>query len=258
VPIPIQVQFGVPFLRDRVGEVGPSHLEWSYRVAGARRASLETDSPWTPGPGLAEFTIDPGDFPTNGPHRLVLQAKARTRGLTSHWESPLPHMLWTFEFDPILSVDALLTHLDDARAQTIASSVRLSPPTSDDASPRFLPLNPGFTLRNPPHLLVTTPLPCDLAHTLSVEFDGVPASFPAGSIVLGGQGTATEEPSRDHVFPLGPIENVGPETFERPGDHRLRVILRVDAQRGWTDPDVRAVWPGTITTDWLPVQIVRS
>src|SRR5262249_40859337 len=65
--IPIAVAFGVPFLSDDGPGVGPSQLEWSYRIVGARRASLELSSPWAAGPGRAEFSLVPSDFDTDGP-----------------------------------------------------------------------------------------------------------------------------------------------------------------------------------------------
>ncbi len=88
--IPFAIDFGIPFLDEASAGVRPSQLEWSYRVGGARRASLEAFSPWTAGPGRAEFQLYPGDFETNGPHRLVFEAKVRTVGLTDHWELAPP------------------------------------------------------------------------------------------------------------------------------------------------------------------------
>ena len=57
----------------------------------------------------------PADFETDGPHRLVLQARVRTVGLTDSWELELPHIPFSFEFDPRLAVDALFALPDDAR-----------------------------------------------------------------------------------------------------------------------------------------------
>jgi len=72
----------VPFLTEGGPGVEPGDLEWSHRVTGAKKASLELFSPWTAGAGLAHcFTLVPTDFETQGPHRLVLEAKARTSGL---------------------------------------------------------------------------------------------------------------------------------------------------------------------------------
>ena len=100
--IPIAVTYDVPFLDDSGRRVDPKNLEWSHRVLGARRMTLEEFSPWTPGAGRVAFTIFPGDFETNGPHRLVLQARVRTLGLTDSWEIEPPHVPFLFEFDPIL------------------------------------------------------------------------------------------------------------------------------------------------------------
>ena len=48
--IPISVSFDVPFLDDEPG-VQPGNLEWSHRVVGTRRATLEEFSPWVAGAG---------------------------------------------------------------------------------------------------------------------------------------------------------------------------------------------------------------
>ena len=56
----------------------------------------------------------PADFETEGPHRLVLQTRVRTVGLTTPWELELPHVPFTFEFDPRLEVDALFALPDEA------------------------------------------------------------------------------------------------------------------------------------------------
>ena len=95
-------------------------MQWSHRVRGAERASLEEFSDWAPGPRRLEFDLEPGDFPANGPHKLAFEARVRTVGLTESWELNLPHIPFSFEFDPILAVDALLSLADDARSETIA------------------------------------------------------------------------------------------------------------------------------------------
>ena len=80
--------------------------------------TLEEFSPWAAGAGRVAFTIVPGDFESNGPHRLVLQARVRTLGLTDSWEIEPPHMPFLFEFDPNLRLDAILT-LPDANRDEI-------------------------------------------------------------------------------------------------------------------------------------------
>jgi hypothetical protein len=257
VPIPFEVSFGVPFLSEDGGGIRPTDLEWSHRIAGAERAALETFSPWRAGPGRVEFTLEPGDFPTNGPHRLVLQARVRTRGLTSSWELDLPHVPLSFEFDPLLAVDALLTLPDDARGEALARAVQLRRPEAAEGESRYLDLGEEFALRDPPELVVATPLPCDLASTIEVELDGAPGRFGAGTLVLSGQGADAKEPPGLRRFALGPIAGLPPGAIDRPGERRLRVLLRADPDRGWADPDVRSLWPGTITTEWAPVRVVR-
>jgi hypothetical protein len=257
VPIPIAVEYGVPFLRQCEGEVGPAGLEWSHRIAGADRMDLEQSSPWSPGPGQATFSIEPGDYRARGPHRLALQARARTRGLTSSWELDLPHMPFSFEFDPDLAVEALLTLPDDARAAVFARAVRLDRPEATEDEPRFLPLNDDLALRDPPDLAIATPLPCDLAHRVQVEFEGLPGRFAAGEVVLSGQGTRADEPPSLQRFPLGPIAGLPADAIGRPGERRMRALLTADPELGWADPDVRSIWPGPITTEWAEVRVIR-
>lgn len=257
-PVPIAVEFGVPFLEQDGPGVSPRDLEWSYRIGGSERASLESFSDWRPGPCRVAFAIDPGDFPGAGPHRLSFQARARTVGLTTAWEQNLPHIPFTFEFDPVLSVDALLTLPDEARAERIAGAVRLDRSRIENeqgSGSEFLPLDEMFALREPPDLVVTTPLPCDLAHAITIEFEGIAGSLPAGEFVLAGQGI--DAPPSSASCPLGPVKALEPGRIDRPGERRMRVVLTPDPERAWADPDIRSLWPGTITTDWYPARIVR-
>jgi hypothetical protein len=257
VPIPFEVSFGVPFLVDGGPGVGPSSLEWSHRVLGAGRASLEMPSPWVKGSGLARFEVEPSDFATLGPHRLALASKVRVVGLTDDWEIELPHLPFSFDFDPILTVGALLTTEDAPRAEAFARSVGLSSPRESPESDVLpLDLTPDLVLRDPPALVVSTPLPCDLAHQIHLEIEGVPGRFRAGSVVIGGQdsGLGTRD---SRAFPIGPISGLPPDAVDRPGERRIRLVLTADPELGWTDPDVRSVWPGTLTTDWAEVRVIR-
>ena len=249
--IPVSVRFGVPFLTDDPRGVRPSNLEWSYRVVGAKRASLEAASPWAPGPASADFSIVPGDFDADGPHKLVVQPRVRTVGLTESWELDLPHVAFSFEFDPILGVDAIFAAPDDARGKALAHAVRLVPGAG--AEPAFLPLNDRLSVRGVPVLEIRGPLPCDLAHAVELEIEGVPGRFAAGSlVVVEGQGGATAR-----RLPVGPIERVPDGALDRPGPARVRARLTADPDLGWAAPDVRSVWPGTIETDWVGVEVVR-
>jgi hypothetical protein len=97
-----------------------------------------------------------------------------------------------------------------------------------------------------------------------IEFADVKGRFPAGAVVLPGQGARQENddaPAASFGWPrilrLGPIETSGREIFDRPGPRRLRVILEPDCDLGWADPDIRSIWPGTIETGWVDAEIVR-
>jgi hypothetical protein len=254
--IPIRVDFGVPFLVEDGPGVCPDNLEWSSRVAGAQRASLEQFSAWEPGAGAARFDLDPGDFPSNGPHRLVFQSRVRAVGLTDAWEVELPQIPFSFEFDPHLGIDALLALPDETRARSFQQALRLEPPEGLENGSRFLELGPDLVLRDPPDLVVATPLPCDLAHAVAIEFDGVTGLFPAGEVVLAGQGIANTE-AKSQRFPLARLAGWPSDAITRPGEVRLRAHLTADPHLGWADPEIRSIWPGSLTTDWAIGRIIR-
>ena len=231
-------------------------------ILGARRAALETPSPWKAGPGPAEFALVPGDFETDGPHRLVLQARVRTVGLTDSWELELPQMpVSASSSTRTSSVDALLTLADDARAEAIA---RRGPARAPRARTR--PDRPPSSTSNddagpprPARLAVTTPLPCDLAHAIELEFEGVAGRFAAGAVdpQRPGARAARRARRRSGRSPSARSPRCPPTRIDRPGRRRIRAILTADPDRGWADPDVRSIWPGRSSTDWVEVQVVR-
>lgn len=260
--IPISVTYEVPFLHDDGRRVAPDNLEWSHRVLGARRAALEEFSAWKPGRGEVAFTLIPGDFETNGPHRLVLQTRVRTTGLSSRWEIEPPHVPFNFEFDPTLRIESMLTLPDAGRGELISRALKLEPSLPSNGQPsRYLVVSNEWALRNPPRLAVTTPLPCDLAHAISIELEGVPGRLPAGQVVLCNQAApvaAQTDPGRQiERFELSSVASLPQDAIERPGMRRMRVVLEADPGCGWADPGVRSIWPGRIETGWAEVEIVR-
>jgi hypothetical protein len=260
--IPISVSFDVPFLDDTPGRVQPRNLEWSYRVLGTRRATLEEFSPWIAGRGRADFTIVPGDYETNGPHRLILQARVRTTGLTDSWQLELPHVPFTLDFDPFLTLEAITTLPDANRDLLVTSAIRLEPTEPKDGQPAaYLALNSDWTMRNPPSLVVSTPLPCDLAHAISIEFEGIAETFPAGTLTLSGQGSKIHPAADSHTgvarIPLSEIASIPPRLFERAGPRGMRIALEAAPESGWANPDIRSIWPGRTQTNWTTVDIVR-
>jgi hypothetical protein len=256
--IPMAVSYSLPFLRADGGGIAPKNLEWSHTILGARRALLEVASPWQAGPGRADFALVPEDFATNGPHRLVLKTRVRTAGLTGPWELELPQMPWSFEFDPNLSVDALFTLPDTARGEAFSSAVRLvASEPGERRGAAFLDLNTDMALRNPPEVTVSLPLPCDLAHTVALEIEGIPGRFVAGEVILSGQGLRGAASESVRSFALEPTAPATLERLDRPGPYRIRAVLEPDAERGWADPDIRSIWPEPIVTDWVEVEVVR-
>lgn len=251
------VSYGVPFLRADAAGVRPDQVEWSHRIVGARRVDLEEFTPWVAGEGRAGFSIVPADFETDGPHKLIFQARARTTGLTESWDFELPHTVFAFEFDPLLAVDALLATPDDARAAEIRRAVRLVAGLANpDQGASLWPLNDRLALRHVPAIALALPLPCDLAHTIAVELAGVATPLAAGELVLTGQGEVGSSPST-RLVPLGPPAPIPADVIDRPGVRAMRLRLVPDPGRGWSDPDVRSIWPGTVETDWVDVEIVR-
>jgi len=251
-PIRISVDFGVPFLGKSRDAIAEEDLEWSYRLKGTQRLGLETFTPWTPGPGHLEFTVAPEDFPGNGPHRVIFQARARPAGLTSSWELDLPQASMSFDFDPMLQVESIQTQHDAMKEAAIAGAVRIEPSKAAETVP--FPLNREFALRGTPTIQISSPLPSDLAHRIDLEFEGVPGRFPRGFIVATAGGGSTAGP-RD--FPIGTEPQLPEGAIGRTGSYRLRAILTADPGLGWADPAVRSLWPGTIETPWIDVTIVR-
>lgn len=252
-PIPFAVEFGLPFLHEEGDGIAPGSLEWSARIAGSDRAALEAFGPWTPGGGRAAFSVDPRDYPTNGPHRRILHARVRTRDLTSQWEFELPQVPFSFDFDPNLSPTALLGTEDETRARAIAAAVRLVLAGGEAESPAFVALNAEFALRGIPRLKVSGGLPSDLACSVALEFEGVAESLECAGIV------ALKERRPDSVesHALSVEGRLPAGAIVAPGEHRVRVVLTPDVHLGWSDPEVRSVWPGVIRTEWSAARIVR-
>lgn len=261
-PIPVQVQFGVPFLGLQPGAVAPGNLEWSTRIRGSGRASLERWGPWIAGATQAGFTLIAADFPTNGPHRLSLEARVRTVGLTSSWELDLPAIPFSFEFDPRLEPAALLAPEDSARQSEVEAALALDTmPAAARSGAGELPpfvLNDALAVLEAPALYAEH-LPVDLAHRVAIEFDGIPGRFEASPIVACrsiADGSQAETGARPPV-PLQLRGMVPTEQLDRPGEIRLRAHLTVDPGLGWTHPAIRSVWPGSITTRWMTARVVR-
>ncbi len=224
--------------------------------------ALEEFSPWARGRGRVSFAIIPDDFDTNGPHRLILQARVRTVGLTDHWQIEPPHAAFTFEFDPRLDPSAILALPDSVRDEQIAQAITLQADAQAETGQSiYLPLGSEWTLRNPPRLVVVAPLACDLAHSISVELEGALERFGGGRLVISGQGgpreTATPLERAPRAFDLGPVAALPPATIERPGWKKMRVWLEPDPDCAWADPAIRSLWPGRTQTNWVEVEIVR-
>ena len=103
----------------RTGEPGMV----ASRAGCSPRGHSRSSRPGPPGRGRVAFTIFPGDFETNGPHRLVLQTRIRTAGLTDSWEIEPPHSAVQLRVRP------------DPQARCDPDSARLRPVTSRSHGP---------------------------------------------------------------------------------------------------------------------------
>jgi hypothetical protein len=122
-------------------------------------------------------------------------------------------------------------------------------------------LGDEWTLRNPPRLAVTLPLPCDLAHAITIEVEGISERLGGGCLLISGQGLPRTQASNGGTVvqrhTLGPVAAVPPGVIERPGPRRIRVCLDAALDRGWADPEIRSIWPGRLETGWIEVDILR-
>ncbi|WP_422926210.1 hypothetical protein [Singulisphaera sp. PoT] len=257
-PLPIRVTYGIPFLEEGGQGISPEQLEWSHRIIGARRAALEEFSPWRTGLQEHLFTLIPTDFETNGPHKLVLQVRVRTVGLTESWEIELPHMPFQFEFDPRLAPESLFAQHDSARVASMNGALGLNEVEPDDEAPaRYLSLNDELAIRNPPMISIAPSLASDLAHQVEVAFEGVEGTFRSGSVILSTEDATKLVESEHQGFELTSFEGFPIDAIERPGTLKMKLLLKANPHLGWAEPSIRSIWPGTIETRWVEVRVVR-
>jgi len=264
-PIAIRAFFGLPKLNDdELNRWLYQHLRWTYRVTGTRRAS---DDIWQSAeelPGQVRMIVMAEDFPDEGPHRIVLLMKAETKDLTDQWSLELPAQSISFETDDKLSIGALAGMPDSSRAEMMRSAVEhWVPDERPDAA--FSVLDDRFAIRNPPGFKVVSRLPADLAHQAILEFEGIAGRWSIGECVVSERSTSQVD-KNEFVETTFIVIRTWPEildrlgdaaTLERGGNYRARVILEPRPERGWSDPDIRSVWPEAITTTWFEVEIVR-
>ena len=72
----------------------------------------------------------------------------------------------------------------------MARAIRLEPIAIEGDEPTgHLPLGGEVVILAIRHAWrVLTRLPCDLAHTIAIEFDGTPGQFPGRPLIVSGQG----------------------------------------------------------------------
>jgi hypothetical protein len=236
--VPVEVAVRLPGL-----EV--AGLEWSGRIKGARRASVEAGSEWMAVDGTSiRFELLPTDYEGRGPQELILEPRLRFRGSVA-WEHDLPHARYTIEWDPMLELRALEGTADASRAEQVRSAVQ---PLEAEAG-RFVALNEALAVRGPLGLGVAEGgLPTALAHQVYLELEGVPGCYRLGEVVAGERGGR---------FEFARIEEVPLERLSGPRRVRLRYRLVPDLELGWSDPEVRSVWPEEVVTDWSESEVVR-
>ena len=127
------------------------------------RAGLETFTPWTAGPGHADFSLVPGDFETERSAQARLTGAVRVTGATDSWELRTPLIPFHFEFDPQFDPESLYGLADASRAEAFANAVQLATVERDETHPAdYRVLNTELAVRDPPQLAISVPLPCDL------------------------------------------------------------------------------------------------
>ena len=104
-------------------------------------------------------------------------------------------------------------------------------------------------MRNPPRIAVALPLPCDLAHAISIELEGIAERFSGGFLLVSGQGLPRQHSTKDNTvsrrFELGPVVPLARGLIERPGPRRMRIWLEAALDSGWADPDDSVDLAGT-------------
>ena len=258
--IQIRALFGVPKLVDHeLNSWLMEHLRWSYRVTGTRRAA---DDAWTVckvAPARVGFEIITDDFPEDGPHRLILHLRLKTHELTDNWELDLPAQSTSFDWDDHLQPGALVTLPDSQRAELWASSIVFMGASGDDASPVFVQLDHQFALRNPVLPALKLPIPCDLAHRMMLEIENVAGRWSAGEWIESAQTMIVSDGVLPKIWPEKAFRVSGDESgLTRGGQYRMRVVLEPNPERGWSDPMIRSVWPDSIVSEWVNVDVVRN
>ena len=129
-------------------------------------------------------------------------------------------------------------------------------PPGDPDQPSYSNLNDALALRNPPSIETAAALPCDLAHRIEVEFEGIAQRIDAGSLTLAREDSGPIERGA-RLHPIGPFDPANVPGDLALGNSRLRVILEPDLELGWGCPEIRSIWPETIVTNWVDCRIVR-
>ena len=257
-----EVEFGLAGLTPAGAWIRPDQLEWSWRIRGAPRASLEQISPWQVSEAPVRFASEAADLPPGPDVALAFQARLRTAGLTSRWELDLPQVPFRFERDPMLRPESILAAPDTQAQERLERGVRLEigSETVEDAGagPVYLPIDPAFALVGQPRVRIDN-LPCDLAHRATLELDDsdAPRALPAGEVVHLTDPAAAGSPKGTNTGVAICLEPATEPLRLQPGTTRIRLVLEPDPHLGWAHAGVRSVWPERIATDWQEVRIVR-
>jgi hypothetical protein len=179
--------------------------------------------------------------------------------LTDNWELDLPAQSTSFDWDDHLQPTALVTLPDSQRAELWASAIVFMGHSGDDASPVFVQLDHQFALRNPSLPALKLPIPCDLAHRLMLELENVDGRWSVGEWVESAQSIIGSEGISPKTWPERALRVSGGDAgLTRGGQYRMRIVLEPNPERGWSDPMIRSVWPDSIVSDWVAVDVVRS
>lgn len=259
----ISARLGFPDTADQtVNQWLQSHLQFSRRLTGSRRAAYEV---WQAVPHHSadvQAELHAGDFPEDQVHRIALFVKVKTDDLTSSWELELPAFPTSFEWDRHLNLNALAGPAIDSEMATIQNAFnwRTNQISNSQENPRIVPISDSFAIRNPPDLYVELPMPRDLSHQAFIEIKGCESLIPAGSWIMATRNKIDPSANSEikcQNWSIAPDSIVADDKIGHGGKFELRVVLEPSPERGWSDPEIRSVYPNQIKTAWTEIEIVR-
>ena len=92
-----------------------------------------------------------------------------------------------------------------------------------------------------------------------LEIENVAGRWSAGEWIESAQTMIVSEGVLPKIWPEKAFRVLGVESgLTRGGQYRMRVVLEPNPERGWSDPMIRSVWPDSIVSEWVNVDVVRK